>query len=624
MENFKLHSAKIVGTPTGKSGSWVHTFSPADPQKVSQRGHLLAVIGLDNFIGEGELAVVGKEIISRLHEEYYGELTTKAFDQLKRTVNKVVQEINESGDLSLNLGAVVVINNLLYVVMNHGSQLKLLRQGQIKTIFSEEETGSGYLKNEDVLLLGTEEFFRLVNQEIISSALASSSPEEAVEILAPAIHGQADGSSAGIVFKMAVLKKEAAAKVPLTREEGIAKEKRSLGLGLGKKLKEKIVSLIVVVDESLKKRMIYLRNNKEKNFRSQRTLFSVALILLVILGVSVFFGMKQRRGSDLTGQAAVLLSQAQDKKEEGEALKTLNPAKSQQLLTEAQNLVGEIEKLGGQSEDFLKFKEELNNLLAGSLREHEIEGSFFFDLGLIKAGAEGKNLLLADEKLIVLDEKQTAVYEIGLTDQKSTILFGGEKIQGADLIAQAGGNFYVLTGNGLLKGGKLPEIEIEKDEDWGRIIDMEGFSGNLYLLDTQGEIWKYPAIEGGFGEKQDWLQQKADFSSAVSLTIDGSLWVLTKDGQILRFLQGQKDPFILSGLNKPLFEPSVIFTDFDSQNLYLLDKGNSRIVVFSKNGEYQAEYHWPELNQVQDLVVVEAEKKIFCLMGSKVYLIEMP
>jgi len=622
MENFSLRFAKIVGTPTGKSGSWVHIFSPTDEQKLSQRGHLLAVIGLDNFTGEGDLAVIGKEIISRLQEEYYGGLINKPFAQLKNAVNKVSQEINEGGDLSLNLGVVIILGNLLYAVMNHGSQLRLFRQGQLQTIFSGEETGSGYLKNEDVLLLGTEEFFRLVNQEIIQSALISSSPEEVVEILAPVIHGQADGSSAAIVSKISPKEKVISTEAPSVVESSVTTEKRSFELG--KKLKEKIIALIVSVDDRLKKRLIYLRNNKEKNFRSQKTLFTVALILLVILGVSVFFGMKQRRGSDLTGQAAVLLNQAQAKREEGEALKTLNPAKSQQLLTEAQNLVGEIEKLGGQSEDFLKFKQELNNLLVGFLREHELEGQLFFDLELIKAGAEGKDLLLTEEKLVVLDEKQTAVYEIGLEGQKSTILFGGEKIQGAELIAQAGDNLYVLVSEGLLRGGKLPEIKVKKDETWGEIVDIEGFTGSLYLLDSQGEIWKYPAIEGGFGEKQKWLQQKADFSSAVSLAIDGSLWVLTQDGQILKFLQGQKDSFALSGLNKPFFEPRALFTDFDSQNLYVLDKGNARIVVLSKNGEYQAEYHWSELNQAQDLVVIEAEKKIFCLLGNKIYLMEMP
>jgi hypothetical protein len=621
MENFGLHSVKIVGTPTEKSASWVHTFSPIDKDKLSQRGHLLAVIGLDNFSNEGKLAAVGKEIISRLQEEYYGELTARPFDQLKKTISKVVQEINENGDLNLNLGAVVVIDKLLYVVMSGGSRLMLLRQGQMKTIFGKGESGSGYLEDGDVLLLGTEEFFCLVDQEIIKKALIASSPEEAVEILAPAVHGQADGSSAAIVFKISSLKKETDNKVSLGMEERIIKEKRNFELG--KKFKEKIISLIISADEGLKKRMIYLKSKKEKNFRSQRTLFSVALILLLILGVSVFFGMKQRHGSDLTGQTAVLLNQAQIKKEEGEALKTLNPAKSQQLLAEAQNLVGEIERLGGQTEDFLRFKEELNNLLATSLREHEVEGNLFFDLELIKAEAEGKDFLLADEQLIILDEKQKAVYGVGLKDQKSTILFGGDKIQGAALIAQAGNNLYVLADEGLLKEGRLPELEFKKDEDWGKIIDMKGFTSSLYLLDAQGEVWKYPAIEGGFGEKQRWLQEKAAFSSAVSLAIDGSLWVLTKDNQVLKFLQGQKDVFVLSGLNKPFFEPSVIFTDFDCQNLYILDKGNARIVIISKNGEYQAEYRWSELSQVQDLVVVEAEKKIFCLLGSKIYLLEM-
>jgi len=181
-----------------------------------------------------------------------------------------------------------------------------------------------------------------------------------------------------------------------------------------------------------------------------------------------------------------------------------------------------------------------------------------------------------------------------------------------------------LVNEGLLKGDKLPEIKIKKDEAWGEIVDVKGFTNNLYLLDSQGEIWRYLAIEGAFGEKQKWLQQKADFSSAISLAIDGSLWVLTQDGQILKFLQGQKDSFILSGLNKPFFEPTAIFTDFDSQNLYVLDNGNARIVVLSKNGEYQAEYRWPQLNQAQDLAVIETEKKIFCLLGSKIYSMEMP
>ncbi|MCX6724800.1 MAG: hypothetical protein NTV20_01730, partial [Candidatus Shapirobacteria bacterium] len=114
MEKFLLHCAKIVGTPTGTSGSWVHAFSPQEAEKLSKRGHLLAVIGLTEFAGMSEIAAVGKEIISRLQEEYYGNLESSAFHQLQNTINKVSQEVKEGTEFKLDMGAVGVVDNILY------------------------------------------------------------------------------------------------------------------------------------------------------------------------------------------------------------------------------------------------------------------------------------------------------------------------------------------------------------------------------------------------------------------------------------------------------------------------------------------------------------------------------
>jgi hypothetical protein len=466
--------------------------------------------------------------------------------------------------------------------------------------------------------LGTEEFFRLVDQQTIKIALQASSPEETVEILAPAIHGQPDGSSAGIVFRVfsTELQKEAAA-VSLGKEE-VSPQRREK-IEWGKNLKEKFSNLIITLDEKIKRKTIYLKAHQEKSPRSQKTLFTVALLLLVILGVSVFFGMKQRRNAGFSPQAVILLEQARSKKEEGEALKTLNPAKSQQLLNESLALVEEIEKLGGQNEEFLKFKQELANVLAGSLQEYQVEGELFFDLELIKAGAKGDQLLLTDGQLIVLDKNQKAAYQIGLSDKKSTILFGGEKFEGIEFLSQVGEDFYALANDGVLKGGKLPATAVPKDEEWGQIAGMAGFGSSLYLLDKNGEVWKYPTTESGFGEKQKWFKESVDLSLAKDLAVDGSLWVLTQNGQIFKFLQGSKDAFTISGLSKPLFEPEALFTDFEAENLYILDKGNARIVVLSKTGESQANYSWAQASQGEGLVFQESEKRLFLLSGSKIY-----
>jgi len=144
------------------------------------------------------------------------------------------------------------------------------------------------------------------------------------------------------------------------------------------------------------------------------------------------------------------------------------------------------------------------------------------------------------------------------------------------------------------------------------------------LLDKKGEIWKYPAMETGYGVYRLWLEgDKPDFSDAVAMAIDGSVWVLKENGTILKFTQGGRDSFTLAGLDKPLNNPTALFTDDDQENLYVLDKGNSRVLVINKSGEYHSQYRWQGLGEVTQLMASEEAKKILLLSGNKVYEIEI-
>lgn len=186
---------------------------------------------------------------------------------------------------------------------------------------------------------------------------------------------------------------------------------------------------------------------------------------------------------------------------------------------------------------------------------------------------------------------------------------------------------YLLTGRGILefdKETKREKLVVEAEEDWVEIIDLRAFGGNLYLLDRQGEIWKYPGIEAGFGAYRLWLKgEKPDFSDAIGMSIDGSVWVLKADGTILKYTQGGRDHFAISGLDRSFNNPVAIFTDDDQENLYILDKGNSRVVVINKSGEYHSQYLWSGIVDVTGLIASEEEKKIFLLSGNKIYQIEI-
>lgn len=627
MAGLSLQVAKVVGTLTKKGWSQVHTFCPEEKEKLLARGQFLVAISLqaadfqtsqDEKTVEDKLTSQGRELITRLHEEYYGELKTPALTRLKETVEKVVAE---SG---AEITAAALVDGVCYLAILGEGKLILARKDKIVTILKGEPkttqavTASGWLESGDLFLLGTGEFFKLLSLQTIQMAMAGQTAQQVVEILAPVVHGQSESSlMAAVVAKTEEKAPKSAKLEPLLF---------SLKSRLGR----------------LTRRAIFLRSQKKK--RSRKTLLTVALFLFLLLVMSVIFGRQQRSHRVSQEKINRLFEEARFKKEEGEALIELNPARAKELLLEAQSLAQQIESEADLGKDFSRFKEELDGLLPQVLREHEIQPDLFFDLGFIKDKAVATEAVIAAEKLVVLDKEKKAIYQLGLVDQKSAILAGGEEFKTGTQLAAFWPRIFVLTEKGIIeieKDSKKPRLVVEFDEDWGRVIDLQTFAGNLYLL-TDKTIWQYssftkategqvgtesglPVSKASFGSKKRWLkgETKIDFSEAISMAIDGSIWILQADGTIVKLTRGRKDPFGMAGLDKIFVQPQLIFTDDNCQNLYILDKGNRRVVVLEKSGEYHSQYMWEGIKDIDGLIVSEKEGKIFLLQGSKIYEIKL-
>ncbi len=159
----------------------------------------------------------------------------------------------------------------------------------------------------------------------------------------------------------------------------------------------------------------------------------------------------------------------------------------------------------------------------------------------------------------------------------------------------------------------------------GKPVDLAAFAGNVYVLDeVKKTIWKIMPLEKGYAKPVSYLGQGQTISLAqpVSLAIDGSVWVLG-DNQIRLYTKGKPEEFFLTGLDQPLVEATAIFTNEESQFLYLLDQAGERVVVFDKKGVYHSEYRWSGLKGVSDLVVLEKAKKMLLLAGSFIYAIDL-
>ena len=129
-------------------------------------------------------------------------------------------------------------------------------------------------------------------------------------------------------------------------------------------------------------------------------------------------------------------------------------------------------------------------------------------------------------------------------------------------------------------------LRITGTEEWRTPVAFDNFNNNLYVLDPGANtIFKYQWTAGGYElGPTTYLDPRdgIDISRAVDFAIDGDIYVLFDDGSIQRFRGGSKVGFSIAGLEGDALRASRLFTDVESESLYLADPANKRIVEIDK------------------------------------------
>lgn len=249
----------------------------------------------------------------------------------------------------------------------------------------------------------------------------------------------------------------------------------------------------------------------------------------------------------------------------------------------------------------------------------------WLDLNLVKKNFFATQLSTSVGSLLVLDPSQKTLVSLDLAKKSNQILAGQDKLGDAKLASLNGTAAFVYSGDkGLLRVEKDVSTAVKSDEKWGNITDIYAFASNIYLLDpSKNSIWKHVPTASGYAEARNYLTGEEDLSGSQRMQIDSSVWVLKKDGSMLKFTQGAPDYFSYTGLDKPIDQPKSFFVSSDTDSLYLLDSGNNRLVVMDKKGVYQAQYQGEQFKDFTDLVVDEENKKIYLLSGQKIFQIDL-
>jgi hypothetical protein len=263
-------------------------------------------------------------------------------------------------------------------------------------------------------------------------------------------------------------------------------------------------------------------------------------------------------------------------------------------------------------------------------QKFDISFSDFLDLDLVKKGFSATSMSLSDDKLLLLDLSTKTLVLIDLSKKSNQILAGRDQLGDATLISLNGSlAFSYSLDKGIVRvdSGNLKVTTVAKpDKELGKVSDIYAFGGNVYVLDSlSNQIWKYVPTESGYSDKRKYLEEgvKVDFAGSKRMQIESSVYILGQNGEISRFTKGSPDNLSIGGLDKGIKDPKNIFVSSETDNLYVLDSGNSRLVVLSKTGEYKAQYLGDRFSSATDLVVDEIGKEVYILDGSKIYQIEL-
>ena len=166
--------------------------------------------------------------------------------------------------------------------------------------------------------------------------------------------------------------------------------------------------------------------------------------------------------------------------------------------------------------------DEYEKVLNSVLKIVQIEPELVFDLKELEKDAHADFITIKDEDLFILAKNSATFYKIDLSEKSGEVIFKNEVFKETFGFMFIEDYLYIAGTQGFYRYDLTKDQfkrEIEKDEEWGTILDATVYVGNLYLLDDSGKIWKYSEEDGEFGSKINYLEESHDFKNATSLAV---------------------------------------------------------------------------------------------------------
>lgn len=391
-------------------------------------------------------------------------------------------------------------------------------------------------------------------------------------------------------------------------------------------LAKKIKTAPVAIRIKIQALYLWFKNLNKRN--KILVALTVVFLLLFAQGI-VVSGFKNKK--IVEGEAYLnLIKPIEQKLNQVEAsLLYNNEEGSKALLGEIKGLLEQLpRKTNEQIKQYDTYNKKYNELLEKIMRVVKIDNpSELADFAKLSAGANPENIIIssANGKIYAGDSGQKKIYSLNLTDKTITSITKDNLPAGLKYPASVkDDNIYYLNGGNVIllnaKNDEISSLTINLKNGPQNILGMASYNNKLYLIDKKdSQIYSYVKSGNGFPVGVAWFKTAADLSDAASLSIDGSIYILKTNGQLLKYLKGKEEEFKLDSVEPAIEEAKKIMVSPELDYIYILEPAKQRLVVFDKTGKFILQYKSDQFTDLKDFTVDEKKKVIYFLNGSSVF-----
>lgn len=346
----------------------------------------------------------------------------------------------------------------------------------------------------------------------------------------------------------------------------------------------------------------------------------VVLTIMIVVGTVV---LQQTLGEQKKiDEFQAKLDQAEENVAVAATKGTFDKAEAADLLKEAQTLAVEVLDsgyLGAAASQTLDDIQEQNDFLDNVFHVDD-ELKLVADLsGKMNAGTQVVGLESNSDEMLVFTDSQA--FEV-LTDQVQDpkLIDATEKVIATGAFADYDAVALLTFGGKLLEYSQgNSQFADTADVNWKSGVDLATYSNKIYILDPAGnQVWRYQKGNTGYGNAQAYLPEGQTLNDAVSIAVDGKVWILNSDGTLLQYYAGEPVDYVIKkGPLTSIEKATRVVTDLDMTRLYVLDSGAGRVLVYDKSAKnndltYASQYVFDSLKE--DIVDIYVDKTRNVLM----------